>query len=92
MYTQNKFCRHLNTLPKVAQWLVLDAFKHNYQSVFTIFILAQKIIFKVSLMVMKGHYFLATLRDCFSYTACKVWLYFTFTGVNPSAPEFSLKF
>jgi len=43
---------------------------------------APKIIFRFSLTFMKEHYFLATLRDCLSYTACRIWLYFTFTGVK----------
>ena len=33
-------------------------------------------------MVMKEHYVLANLRDCLSYTACRIWLYFTLTGVK----------
>lgn len=33
-------------------------------------------------MFTKEHYFLATVRDCLSYTACRIWLYFTFTGVK----------
>jgi hypothetical protein len=33
---------------------------------------------------MKEHYFLATLHDCLSYTACRIWLYFTLNGVKES--------
>jgi hypothetical protein len=80
MYTQNKFCRHLNTLPKVAQWAVQGAFTHHYQSEFTIFILAPKIIFKYPLTFMKEHYFVPILRDSLSYTASRIWPYLTFTG------------
>jgi hypothetical protein len=33
-------------------------------------------------MVMKAHYFLATLSDFLPYTACGIWLCCTFTGVK----------
>jgi hypothetical protein len=33
-------------------------------------------------MVVKAHYFLATVRDFLSYTACGIWLYCTLTGVK----------
>jgi len=33
-------------------------------------------------MVMNECYFVANLRDCLSYTACRMWFYFTLTGVK----------